>query len=134
MTALGGTVRRMSRPSIPSEFEDLLSRAGRKVLAGRHPLCGALADPRTRFLAADDLIDRAKAVRLRRVLEDKLEATLEPMERPIPPESIWGMRHDYEERLPKTSRARTIYFESRREARAKAAERICLVRMIRSAP
>ena len=66
-------------------------------------------------------------------LEEKLEARLEPMERPIPPESIWAMRHDYEERLPKTSRARTIYFESRREAGARAAERIGLVRMMRSA-
>ena len=93
----------------------------------------SLADPRTRFLAADDLIDRAKAARLRRVLEEKLGATLEPMERPIPPESIWSMRHDYEERLTKTSRARTIYFESRREAGARAAERLGLVRMMRSA-
>ena len=47
----------------PGEFEDLLSRAGRRVLAGTHPLCGALADPRRRFLAADDLLDRAKAAR-----------------------------------------------------------------------
>ena len=43
------------------------------------------------------------------------------------------MRHDYGERLPKTSRARTIYFESRREPGVKAAERIGLVRMMRSA-
>jgi hypothetical protein len=119
--------------AIPLEFEDLLSRAGRKVLGGTHPLCGALADPRTRFLAADDLIDRTKAARLRQVLEKNLTATLEPMERPIPPESIWGMRRDYEERLPKTSRARTIYFESRRELGAKMAERIGLARMMRSA-
>jgi hypothetical protein len=123
----------MSSSAIPSEFEDLLSRAGRKVLAGTHPLCGALADPRTRFLAAEDLIDRAKAARLRKLLEEKLADALEPMERPIPPESIWGMRRDYEERLPKTSRARTIYFESRREPGVKAAERIGLVRLMRSA-
>ncbi len=118
---------------IPAEFEDLLSRAGRKVLAGTHPLCGALADPRTRFVAAEDLIDRTKAARVRRVLEDKLSETLEPIERPIPPESIWDMRRDYDEQLPKTSRARTIYFESRREAGMKAAERIGLVRLMRSA-
>ena len=43
------------------------------------------------------------------------------------------MRHDYGELLPKTSRARTIYFESRREPGVKAAERIGLVRMMRSA-
>ncbi len=123
----------MPAMAVPSEFEDLLSRAGRKVLAGTHPMCGALADPRTRFLAADDLLDRTKAARLRRVLEEKLSATLETLERPIPPETIWDMRHDYEERLPKTSRARTIYFESRREPGVKAAERIGLVRLMRSA-
>lgn len=118
---------------IPVEFEDLLSRAGRRVLAGTHPLCGALADPRRRFLAAEDLIDRTKATRLRRLLEEKLGETLEPIERPIPPESIWDMRRDYGELLPKTSRARTIYFESRREPGVKAAERIGLVKLMRSA-
>jgi hypothetical protein len=118
---------------IPAEFEDLLSRAGRRVLAGTHPLCGALADPRRRFLAAEDLIDRRKAARLRRVLEEKLTATLEPIEQPIPPESIWDMRRDYGEQLPKTNRARTIYFESRREHGVKAAERVGLVKLMRSA-
>ena len=119
--------------SIPAEFEDLLSPAGRRVLAGTHALCGTLANPRTRFLARDDLLDRSKAERLRRVLEASLVDTLELMERPIPPESISAMRRDYGEMLPKTSRARTIYFESRREPGVKAAERIGLVRMMRSA-
>jgi hypothetical protein len=118
---------------IPAEFEDLLSRVGRRVLAGTHPLCGALADPKTRFLAADDLLDRAKAARLRRVLEKTLSETLEPLAKPIPPETIWEMRRDYGELLPKTSRARTIFFDSRREPGVEAAERIGLVRMMRSA-
>jgi hypothetical protein len=123
----------MRSNTVPREFEDLLSRAGRRVLAGTHPLCGALADPRTRFLAAEDLLDRAKAARLRRTLQAALGDKLEALARPIPPESIWGMRRDYQERLPKTSRARTIYFESRREPGVNAAERIGLVRMMRSA-
>jgi hypothetical protein len=117
---------------IPFEFEDLLSRAGRRVLAGTHPLCGALGDPRRRFLAADDLLDRGKARRLRRTLELALSETLEPLAKPIPPETVWEMRRDYGELLPKTSRARTIFFDSRREAGVKAAERIGLVRMMRS--
>ena len=117
----------------PTEFEDLLSRAGRRVLAGTHPLCGALANPRTRFLAQDDLLDRTKATRVRRALEESLADKLEAIEKPIPPDSIWDMRHDYGERLPKTSRARTIYFESRREPGVKAAEKLGLVRMMRSA-
>jgi hypothetical protein len=123
----------MSRTAIPTEFEDLLSATGRRVLAGAHPLCGALANPRTRFLARVDLLDRAKAERVRRALEASLVDELELMERPIPPESISAMRHDYGELLPKTSRARTIYFESRRERGVKAAERIGLARMMRSA-
>jgi hypothetical protein len=123
----------MSRTAIPAEFEDLLSRAGRRMLAGTHPLCGALADPKRRFLAADDLLDRAKVARLRGVLEKTLTPTLEPIEKPIPPETIWAMREDYGERLPKTSRARTIYFDSRREPGARAAEKIGLVKMMRSA-
>ena len=118
---------------IPAEFEDLLSRAGKRVLAGTHPLCGALADPKRRFLAADDLLDRAKAARVRRVLEEALTPVLEPLAKPIPPETIWEMRRDYGELLPKTSRSRTIFFDSRREPGVKAAERIGLVRMMRSA-
>jgi hypothetical protein len=122
----------MRSNAIPPEFEDLLNAAGRRVLAGTHPLCGALANPRTRFLVRHDLVDRAKADRLRRTLEGSLEDKLEPIERPIPPESISKMREDYGELLPKTSRARTIYFESRREPGVKEAERIGLVRLMRS--
>ena len=120
-------------PPIPGEFEDLLNASGRRVLAGTHALCGALANPRTRFLARTDLLDRTKAERVRRALEHSLKDELELMERPIPPESISRMRHDYGELLPKTSRAHTIYFESRRERGVKAAERIGLARMMRSA-
>lgn len=119
-------------PAIPAEFEDLLNRNGRKVLAGTHPLCGALADPRRRFLAADYLLDRRKAARLRKALDEHLADVLEPLAKPIPPESIWEMRRDYAELLPKTSRARSIFFESRGEPGAKAAERIGLARLMRS--
>ncbi len=122
----------MRSNGIPVEFEDLLSRAGKRVLAGTHPLCGALANPRTRFLAAEDLLDRTKAARLRRTLEAEIESTLEPIEKPVPPDTIFDMKQDYAELLPKSSRARTIYFESRREPGYKAAERIGLVAMMRS--
>jgi hypothetical protein len=123
----------MRSNAIPAEFEDLLSASGKRVLAGTHALCGALANPRMRFLARADLLDRTKAERVRHVLEASLADQLELMARPIPPETISGMRHDYSEQLPKTSRARTIYFESRREPGVKAAERIGLARLMRSA-
>jgi hypothetical protein len=123
----------MKRAAIPPEFEDLLNRQGRRVLAGTHELCGALADPRRRFLMRDDLLDRAKVAKVRTALQDELGDTLEPLDKPIPPDSIWEMRRDYGELLPKTSRSRTIYFDSRREPGVRAAERIGLVRMMRSA-
>jgi hypothetical protein len=72
---------------VPAEFEDLLSRAGRKVLAGTHSLCGALADPRRRFVASEELLDRVKASRVRRILGEALEGALEPIAKPIPPET-----------------------------------------------
>ena len=122
----------MRSNAIPAEFEDLLSRQGRRVLAGTHALCGVLADPKRRFLMAEDLLDRGKTARVRRVLEADLIATLEPLDRPIPPESVWEMKRDYAELLPKTSRARTIYFDSRREPGVKAAERIGLGPLLRS--
>lgn len=125
-------IRAAIRAAIPAEFEDLLSRAGRRVLTGTHPLCGALADPRRRFLMADDLLDRAKAARLRRVLEEALTPTLEPLDKPVLPETIWEMRRDYGELLPKTARARTVFFDSRREPGVKMAERIGLARLMRS--
>jgi hypothetical protein len=117
---------------IPREFEDLLSRVGKRVLAGSHPLCGALADPRRRFLAADDLLDRARVERVRRVLEAELAPALQPLEKPIPPESIWDMKRDYGELLPKTSRARTVFFDSAREKGAQVAKRIGLTTLMRS--
>src|SRR5260370_36663825 len=118
---------------IPGEFEDLLSASGKRVLAGTHALCGRLADPKVRFLERDDLLDRIKAERVRRALETALVDKLEALERPIPPASIFGMRRDYGALLPKTSRARTIYFDSRREPGVKEPERIGLARRIRSA-
>jgi hypothetical protein len=122
----------MRSNAVPSEFEDLLNRNGKRLLAGTHALCGALADPRTRFVAREDLVDGEKAVRLRTALERSLLDKLAPLEQPIPPETIWEMREDYGELLPKTCRARTIYFDSRREPGVREAERIGLARLLRS--
>lgn len=120
-------------PPLPTEFEDLLSPAGRRVLAGRHPLCGALADPRRRFLAADDLVKRRAADDLRRALDTALYPHLSVMADPIPPEALWGMTCNYDEWLPKAMRVKTAYLERRRGRAFQAAERIGLVRLMQSA-
>ncbi|MBX3498793.1 MAG: hypothetical protein KF889_05060 [Alphaproteobacteria bacterium] len=116
----------------PAEFEDLLTREGRRVLAGTHALVGALADPRTRFLSIDGLIDRSKAARLRTLLDRTLTPALQRIDRPIPPDTIWRMREDYAEMLPKATRASTVYFDRDDEPGVRVARRIGLDALLRS--
>jgi hypothetical protein len=116
----------------PVEFEDLLTAAGQRVLAGRSPLCGALAAPRRRFLAETGLVSERSARAAARLLDRALYDLLEPLERPIPPESIWEMTRNYGELLPKTARVRTAFLERRRERAYRRAQEIGLADMLRS--
>jgi hypothetical protein len=122
----------MTGDRFPSEFEDILTSQGRRVLAGTHELCGALAEPRTRFVSTDDLVDRVRAARLRTLLDRHLPDTLERIDRPIPPETIRDMTQDYAELLPKVTRVSTVYFDSAREAGVRVARQIGLDAMLRS--
>jgi hypothetical protein len=116
----------------PPEFEDLLSREGRRVLAGTSPLCGALADPRRRFIAASDLVKPARARAAGALLNRTLHDSLSPIDRPIPPEAMWEMRANYAELLPKTARVKTAYLDRPRGRAYRAAEASGLIAMLRS--
>lgn len=116
----------------PDEFEDMLTAGGRRVLAGRSPLCGALAEPRRRFLAETGLVRERAARAAVGLLDRAVYDRLEPLEQPIPPETIWEMTRNYGERLPKTARLRTAYLERRRERAYRQAQEIGLVAMLRS--
>ena len=117
----------------PNEFSELLSRRGRRVLAGADPvLCGALADPRRRFVAAGGLVDARQAAAARRLLDRAMLPHLSVMADPVPPETIWGMTRDYDEWLPKAMRVRTAYLEQRRGAAWRAADACGLVTMLNS--
>jgi hypothetical protein len=119
--------------SLPQDFADLLSAQGRKLLAGKHELAGALANPRTRFISATGLIDTRKAAKLRGTLERALIGKLERIDTPVLPEITWDMTRNYAELLPKTARVWTAYLESSREAAWEAAEEIGLVDLLQSA-
>jgi len=116
----------------PAEFEDLLTAAGRRVLAGRSPLCGALAEPRRRFLAERGLVSERLARAAVRLLDRTLYDLLEPLDQPIPPETIWEMTRNYGEQLPKTARTKTAYLQHRRERSYRHAQEIGLVAMLQS--
>jgi len=118
---------------VPREFEDLLSPAGRRVLAGRDAaVCGALADPRRRFIALEGLLKKSAAEALRKVLEREMLPLLQPMEMPIPPETIWEMKRNYEEWLPKTVRVMTATLESKRAMSYARAREIGLIDLLSS--
>jgi hypothetical protein len=117
----------------PSEFADLLSARGCRVLAGTSPISGALADPRRRFLAADGLFEPEKLEAGRLLLERHLLAHLSRIDQPIPPGAIWEMTQNYGELLPKAMRLSSASFERRRGHAWAAAERIGLAALLRSA-
>ena len=118
---------------VPREFEDLLTPAGKRVLAGRAPdICGALADPRRRFVALSGMVAAAKADALRRTLERDMAPLLSLLAQPVPPETIWDMQHNYDDLLPKTVRCRTAYLENKRNAAWKRAKELGLIDLLSS--
>jgi hypothetical protein len=118
---------------LPTEFEDLLSTAGRRVLAGRDSaICNALADPRRRFVALEGMVKKSAAEHLRRILETEMRPSLSEMAMPIPPETIWEMERNYEEWLPKTVRVKTATLEHKRSKSYRRAREIGLVDLLSS--
>lgn len=118
---------------LPREFADLLTRKGRRILDGRDPvLKGALADPARYFVSITGAIDPDKARAVLRLLDQHLYPHLSPLAAEIPPGSIWNQTRNYQERLPKTFRARTAYLERRGSRAWRAAEAVGLIAMMRS--
>jgi hypothetical protein len=124
---------RLALPKIPTEFEDLLSPAGRRVLSGRDAaICGALSDPRRRFIACEGLIKKSAAEALRKALEREMLPLLSEMAMPIPPETIWEMQKNYEEWLPKTVRVKTAALGSKRAGSYTRAKDLGLIDLLSS--
>jgi len=121
------------KPPIPLEFEELLTPAGKRVLAGDVPdICGALADPKRRFIALSGMVATSKAERLRATLEREMAGLLTDLSQPIPPETIWDMKRNYDDWLPKSVRCRTAYLENRRGAAWRRAKELGLIDLLSS--
>ncbi|AGC44086.1 hypothetical protein MYSTI_02770 [Myxococcus stipitatus DSM 14675] len=117
----------------PSEFADLLTPKGRRILDGRDKtVSGALLDPARRFVALQGVVDADRAAACRDALDKALRELVVPMEDPIPHDSISGMTMNYMELLPKTVRVRTALLENRRSRSWRAAEAVGLTEMLRS--
>lgn len=119
--------------SFPREFEALLTKTGRRVLAGKHPkLSGALAQGQSRFVGADDLLDPRKSRALAGLLETALGGSMMTMEQPIPRGATWKMKTAYTEKLPKTVLVGTAMLDDRKSPARARAEEIGLIAMLRS--
>ena len=111
----------------PSEFADLLTRKGRRLLEGKDAARALTAE--RPFLALTGLIDADKARAGWRLLDRALSPHMVALSQPIPPDSITGQTRNYQERLRKTARMRTAYLERRGSKAWRAAERIGLIAM-----
>ena len=117
----------------PHEFSAMLTPEGMSILKGEaQNSCALFSGNRRYFATFDGAVDKGKAENCVGILDAHLYEHLAVEQRRIPPESITKMRRNYEEVLSKTMRIKTAFFR-RRGARAyQAAERIGLLRMMRS--
>lgn len=115
----------------PAELEDLLSARGRRVLAGRDDLCGALAQG-LRFVGATDLLEEKKSRAALALLEKTMRSGLTLMDEPIPARALTAMKKNYRERLPKAVRVRTALMASARSKGSQLARDTGLTAMLQS--
>ncbi|MFS8085925.1 MAG: hypothetical protein ACMG6H_09865 [Acidobacteriota bacterium] len=117
----------------PTEFSDLLTPRGLRILEGKSPDDCELFTRSDRYFANfSNLIRRDLAEACMRLLDEHLYDSLTIEQSRIPAESIAEMTENYSETLPKTIRIKTAFFK-RKTARAyRSAEQVGLLRMMKS--
>ena len=116
----------------PSEFDDLLNRRGRRLLADPPQFEDLLKKRRTPIVFFEDIIDAGVARECIRLLDEGMFPRLQRMEHPIPREALTEMTENYTEHLKKTMRVRTATFNSGRSRALAAAKEIGLAEMMSS--
>ena len=119
--------------SFPPEFADLLSPHGLRILTGKSSTeCGLFSRSGRYFANFSNLIRPEIASACMQILDEHLYDSLSIEQSRIPPESITEMEENYSEMLPKTIRIKTAFFRRRTARSYRAAEKIGLLRMMRS--
>ena len=115
----------------PTEFSQLLSPQGQRILAGSSRTdCGLFKDKSAYFANFPELVDGKLVDDCISLMDKHLRPYLSVEQRKIPPESITGMTENYSEQLIKTMHIHTAFFR-RKDARSyQAAERIGLLRLM----
>lgn len=118
----------------PTEFAKLLSPRGLSLLNGKSRNgCGLFKDSSIYFANFPPLVDVRLVDDCIALMDTYLHPHLSVEQRKIPPESITGMKENYEERLNKTMHVRTAFFRRKDAVAYRAAERIGLLSLMRSA-
>jgi hypothetical protein len=116
----------------PAEFEDLLNRRGRRILADPPKLETLIAQRRTPIVFFDGVIDDGVAAECIRLLDEALYPRLRRMHTPIPREALTEMTRNYSEALEKTVRVKTVTFNSGQSKALAAAREVGLDVMMHS--
>jgi hypothetical protein len=117
----------------PHQFSDMLTPGGLSILKGEAKnSCSLFLDPERYFATFGAAVDTSMAEDCVRIMDAHLYEHLAVEQRRIPPESITKMRRNYQEVLSKTMHIKTAFFRRRNSRACQAAERIGLLRMMRS--
>jgi hypothetical protein len=114
----------------PSEFEDLLNRRGRKLVAEAPHFEDLIARKKTPIVFFENVIDRGVAEECIKLLDEAMYSALRRMHTPIPAEAVTEMTENYSESLRKTVRVRTATFNSTRSKALDAARECGLADMM----
>ena len=117
--------------AFPHEFSDMLTPEGLRILKGEIENSLFLNGKRY-FAIFDRMVDKRKADDAVKLMDTHLYPHLAVEQRRIPPESITGMKENYEEVLNKTMHIKTAFFRRSSARSYQAAEKIGLLRMMRS--
>jgi hypothetical protein len=117
----------------PAEFDDLLNRRGRQLLADPPQLESLIARRRTPIVLFEGVIDPGVARECIRLLDEALYPRLRRMHTPIRREALTGMTENYTDKLPKTVRVKTVTLNGRGSKAIDAADEIGLGPMMLSA-
>jgi hypothetical protein len=117
----------------PREFEDLLNRRGRRLLAQSPTLENLIRKRQTPILYFENVIDKGVAAECVRLLDEGIYARLRRMHSPIPRTALTGMTENYADKLPKSVRVKTATLNSKASIALEGAREIGLDAMMSSA-
>lgn len=123
----------------PAEFADMLGPHGKALMrsggtdsARFAQTYSANSSGTTPLAFLPRMLSKSWAKRARQLLDATMLEHVQRIESRIPQQAITGMRRNYSEKLPKSLRIQTVYFNSPRSTAYRDAAEIGLLQMLRS--